>query len=140
MTVIDPITINNFEEHDTDTKCALLYVAVQELCDAIKEIKQYLDWDEISGEELTVVKNASIAENSKKIKHAADSANKNLDNALTVGVQSLKNIKAFYEESCADPHTFVNWGAVAQRLANEADDALTQISIILEITKGGKDD
>lgn len=68
-----------------------------------------------------------------KISKAVESANKNLDNALEIAVQSMKNIKVFYEESYAGPHAFVNWHAVAQRLANEANDALTQIAIILKV-------
>lgn len=134
MTVIDPITINNFEQHDTDTKCALLYVAVQELSDTIKEIKQYLDWDEISGESAEnckCAKNAQsdvkenfttehIADTSKKIKRAADSANKNLDNALDVAVDALKRI--------ADAPIGYNL---------YAEEALEKISEILKITKGG---
>lgn len=77
--------------------------------------------------------NPFISDAVQAVHKATASANKNLDNALEVAVQSMKNIKAFYEESYANPHTFVNWHAVAQRLSHEADDALTQIAIILKV-------
>lgn len=53
--------------------------------------------------------------------------------ALDVANVILKNIKAFYQESYDCPNN-VNWHTVAQRLANEAKDAIEQIN---EITKGG---
>lgn len=55
--------------------------------------------------------------------------------ALDVAVDKLKNIKAFYQESYDCPNN-INWHTVAQRLANEAKDALEQINEI----KGGKDE
>lgn len=76
--------------------------------------------------------NPFISDAVQTVHKAVESANKNLDNALEVAIQSIKNIKAFYEESYADPN-FVNWHAVAQRLAKEANDALTQIAIILKV-------
>ena len=79
-----------------------------------------------------------ISDAVQAVHKATQSANKNLDNALEVAVQSMKNIKAFYEESYADPHTFVNWHTVAQRLANEANDALTKIAIILKVRQKDK--
>lgn len=50
--------------------------------------------------------------------------------ALEVAVDKLKGIKAFYDDSYADPHTFVNWHSVAQRLANDADDAIKAITAL----------
>lgn len=47
--------------------------------------------------------------------------------ALDVAVDKLKGIKAYYDDSYADPH-FVNWHIVAQRLANDADDAIKAIT------------
>ena len=64
-----------------------------------------------------------IADVSKKIKRAADSANKNLDNALEIAVDALKRI--------ADAPIGYNL---------YAEEALEKISKILKITKGGKDE
>ena len=50
--------------------------------------------------------------------------------ALDVAVDKLKGIKAYYDDSYADPHTFVNWHIVAQRLANDADDAIKAITAL----------
>lgn len=50
--------------------------------------------------------------------------------ALDVAVGKLKGIKAYYDDSYADPHTFVNWHIVAQRLANDADDAIKAITAL----------
>lgn len=50
--------------------------------------------------------------------------------ALDVAVGALKSIKAYYDDSYADPHTFVNWHSVAQRLANDADDASKAITTL----------
>lgn len=69
---------------------------------------------------------------SKTIRGLADdflSAHKELERtrkALDVAVDKLKGIKTYYDDSYADPH-FVNWHIVAQRLANDANDALEQI-------------
>ena len=109
---------------------------LNEVVDVINEIKRYLDWDEISGENTQNSTNNSenshlfqgnehIADTSKKIKRAADSANKNLDNALTVAVDALKEIQ--------DKGEYVN-------PIDIAESALESISQILKITKGGKDD
>lgn len=49
--------------------------------------------------------------------------------ALDVAVDKLKGIKAYYDDSYADPH-FVNWHIVAQRLANDADDAIKAITAL----------
>lgn len=35
----------------------------QTMCEQLNEIKQYLDWNDISGEEPTMVENASVAKN-----------------------------------------------------------------------------
>lgn len=50
--------------------------------------------------------------------------------ALEIAVGKLKGIKAFYDDSYADPNTFVNWHIVAQRLANDADDAVKDITAL----------
>lgn len=111
----------------------------QELKDQIEEIKQYLDWDEISGENTQNSTNNSeklhlfqgnehFADTSKKIKRAADSANKNLDNALDVAVDALKRI--------AEPES---WSPIYAE-QDIAKGALIEISKILKITKGGKDE
>ena len=50
--------------------------------------------------------------------------------ALDVAVDKLKGIKAYYDDSYADPHAFVNWHIVAQRLANDADDAIKAITAL----------
>lgn len=49
--------------------------------------------------------------------------------ALDVAVDKLKGIKTYYDDSYADPH-FVNWHIVAQRLANDADDAIKAITAL----------
>lgn len=49
--------------------------------------------------------------------------------ALDVAVDKLKGIKSYYDDSYADPH-FVNWHIVAQRLANDADDAIKEITTL----------
>lgn len=49
--------------------------------------------------------------------------------ALDVAVDKLKGIKSFYDDSYADPN-FVNWHIVAQRLANDADDAIKAITAL----------
>lgn len=49
--------------------------------------------------------------------------------ALDVAVDKLKGVKAYYDDSYADPH-FVNWHIVAQRLANDADDAIKVITAL----------
>lgn len=49
--------------------------------------------------------------------------------ALDVAVDKLKGIKAYYDDSYADPH-FVNWHLVAQRFANDADDAIKTITAL----------
>ena len=68
--------------------------------------------------------NEHFADVSKKIKRAADSANKNLDNALDVAVDALKRI--------AEPES---WSPIyAEQIV--AKDALKKISEILKITKG----
>lgn len=36
---------------------------IQTMCEQLNEIKQYLDWNDISGEEPTMVENASVAKN-----------------------------------------------------------------------------
>ena len=46
---------------------------------------------------------------------------------LDIAVDRLKGIKAYYDDSYADPHTFVNWYIVAQRLANDAIKTIEQI-------------
>lgn len=51
--------------------------------------------------------------------------------ALEVAKEKLKNIKAFYQESYDCPDT-VNWHTVAQRLANDVQDAIDQIKTITE--------
>lgn len=51
-------------------------------------------------------------------------------NKLDIAVDKLKGIKAYYDDSYADPHTFVNWHLVAQRLANDADDAIKAITAL----------
>lgn len=48
--------------------------------------------------------------------------------ALRITVDKLRGIKAYYDDNYADPHTFVNWHSVAQRLANDADDAIKNIT------------
>lgn len=68
--------------------------------------------------------------------HKIRSTNERLRKALDVANVILKNIKAFYQESYDCPNN-INWHTVAQRLANEAKDALEQIE---SITKGGKDE
>ena len=50
--------------------------------------------------------------------------------ALDTAIDKLKGIKAYYDDSYADPHTFVNWHIVAQRLANDADDAIKDITAL----------
>ena len=50
--------------------------------------------------------------------------------ALEIAVDKLKGIKAYYDDSYDDPHTFVNWHIVAQRLANDADDAIKAITAL----------
>ena len=49
--------------------------------------------------------------------------------ALDVAVDVLKGIKAYYDDSYDDPY-FVNWHIVAQRLANDADDAIKTITAL----------
>lgn len=49
--------------------------------------------------------------------------------ALDVAVDKLKGIKAYYDDSYADPH-FVNWHIVAQRLANDAEDSIKAITAL----------
>lgn len=51
-------------------------------------------------------------------------------NQLEFVFEKLKGIKAYYDDSYADPHTFVNWHIVAQRLANDADDAIKAITAL----------
>lgn len=48
---------------------------------------------------------------------------------LAVAVDKLKGIKAYYDDSYADPH-FVNWHIVAQRLANDAEDSIKAITAL----------
>lgn len=48
---------------------------------------------------------------------------------LDAAVDKLKGIKTYYDDSYADPH-FVNWHIVAQRLANDADDAIKAITAL----------
>ena len=36
---------------------------IQTMCEQLNEIKQYLDWNDISGEEPTMAENASVAKN-----------------------------------------------------------------------------
>lgn len=54
---------------------------------------------------------------------------KQTQDALGVAVGKLKDIKAHYDDSYADPQ-FVNWHTVAQRLANDADDAINVITTL----------
>lgn len=111
---------------------------IQALEDQVKEIKQYLDWDEISGENTQNSTNNSenshlfqgngqIADTSKKIKRAADSANKNLDNALEVAIEGL----TYMQNNCL---------SYAVDYMDYANGVLEKISKILKITKGSKDE
>lgn len=75
----------------------------------------------------------ALIDTKKKLDDLSDKNGK-LKSKLDIAVDKLKGIKAYYDDSYADPHTFVNWYIVAERLANDANDALEQINAI----KGSK--
>lgn len=56
--------------------------------------------------------------------------NEILKQQLKIAIDKLKGIKSYYDDSYADPSTFVNWHIVAQRLANDAADAIKAITAL----------
>lgn len=48
---------------------------------------------------------------------------------LEIAIDKLKGIKTYYDNNYDDPY-FVNWHIIAQRLANDADDAIKVITAL----------